>query len=337
MSARPSLPPSHAPHVSAVRAFNRFYTQRIGVLDAGLLGSAFSLTEVRVLYELAHRTDCTAADLIDALGLDPGYASRLLQGFERRRLLRRTVADHDARVRHLSLTAAGRRAFDELDARSQSQVAALLAPLAPTQRDGIVAAMRTIQSAFDALQPAHDVMLRTQRPGDIGWVVQRHGELYAAEYGWDTGFEALVARIAGEFLDRYDPAAERCWIAERAGRRVGCVFVVRKNRTTAKLRMLLVEPEARGLGLGRRLVDECIAFSRAAGYRKLVLWTQRNLVAARSLYAACGFRLVDEEPHHGFGHDLVSETWELDLRRSAGTGRASADAVAGAGAALSRQ
>lgn len=301
-------------HASAVRRFNRFYTQKIGVLNEGLLDSPFSLTEVRVLYELAHRDAAAASELAAQLGLDRGYLSRILQRFERKGYLTRRASCEDARRRVLALTAAGRRAFAPLDARSQRQVATMLAPLGDAGRTRLLAAMNAIQATLDPgslrQQP---VVLRGHRPGDIGWVIQRHGELYAQEYGWNEAFEALVADIAAKFLHAHDPQRERCWIAERDGVRLGCVFLVAQSRTVAKLRLLLVEPEARGAGLGRRLVDECVHFARRAGYRRIVLWTQSVLAPARRIYEAAGFRKIAEEPHHSFGHDLVAETWALKL------------------------
>ena len=300
--------------IAAIRAFNRFYTLKIGVLHERLLDSEFSLTEVRVLYELAHRPRVTASDLAGDLELDAGYLSRILKRFESRRYLVRKTGDVDARRRTLALTRRGRRAFSTLDRHSSEAVAHLLQPLSDGGCSRLVDAMATIQATLGN-EPASraPVTLRRHRPGDIGWVVQRHGEVYAREYGWNEDFEALVAQIAAEFIQKLDPARERCWIAERAGRRVGSVFVARKTAKVAKLRLLLVEPEARGIGLGRRLVDECVRFARRAGYRKLALWTQSNLDAARHIYAAAGFKLAGEERHRSFGHNLLAETWELML------------------------
>jgi len=300
--------------IAAIRAFNRFYTLKIGVLHESLLDSEFSLTEVRVLYELAHRPRVTASDLAGDLELDAGYLSRILKRFESRRYLVRKTGDVDARRRTLALTSRGRRAFSTLDRHSSNAVGHLLQPLSEGGCSRLVDAMATIQATLGN-EPASraPVTLRRHRPGDIGWVVQRHGEVYAREYGWNEDFEALVAQIAAEFIQKLDPARERCWIAERAGRRVGSVFVARKTAKVAKLRLLLVEPEARGIGLGRRLVDECVRFARRAGYRKLALWTQSNLDAARHIYAAAGFKLAGEERHRSFGHNLLAETWELML------------------------
>jgi DNA-binding MarR family transcriptional regulator/GNAT superfamily N-acetyltransferase len=304
-----------AADIASIRRFNRFYTQKIGVLRDRLLDSEFSLTEIRVLYELAQRDAATAADIAEELALDPGYLSRILKRFRKLRYLARSVASPDRRRRQIALTASGRRAFARLDARSQREVRALAAPLSDEQRADVVESMRVIRAALDPGDATDSpIILRPHRPGDIGWVVQRHGELYWREYGCNEEFEALVARIAADFIRNLDPQRERCWIAERGGRNIGCVFLVGKTRAVAKLRLLLVEPHARGVGLGRRLVDECIRFARDAGYRSLALWTQSNLTAARAIYAAAGFRLAAEEPHRSFGHDFVSETWQLDLR-----------------------
>ena len=298
--------------VAAVRRFNRFYTSRIGVLH--YLGSDFSLGEVRVLYELAHRPDPpTATELCGVLGVDAGYLSRLLRGFERRRLITRTRSDVDGRRSHLALTAAGRAAFAPLGARSHDEIAALLAPLAEPDRVRLVEAMATIEGILGGADRTPPFTLRPHRPGDMGWVVQRHGALYAEEFGWDERFEALVATIVARFIERYDPACERCWIAEKDGARIGSVFLVRRSRTAAQLRLLLVEPKARGLGVGTRLAAECERFARERGYRTIVLWTQSVLLAARHIYEAAGYRLTRKERHTSFGHDLVGETWEKRL------------------------
>lgn len=300
--------------VAAMRGFNRFYTRQIGLLHEGYLESPFSLTEVRVLYELAHRDAPTAAELGRDLGLDAGYLSRILRGFERRRLLRRTASSADGRRSHLTLTKQGRAAFAPLQARSHADIGALLARLPGAEQARVVEAMRTIQGALDA-RPAAAVpyLLRPHGPGDMGWVVHRHGALYAQEHGWDERFEALVARVVARFIERYDPRRERCWIAERDGEIVGSVFLVARGRRVAQLRLLLVEPSARGLGIGARLVDECIRFARRAGYRKITLWTNSVLVAARRIYEQAGFRLTARERHRSFGASLVGETWELRL------------------------
>jgi len=303
-----------ATQIEAIRQFNRFYARKIGVLGERLLDSEFSLTEGRVVYELAQRDGCAASDIAAALGLDAGYLSRILERLAHKRYLARKVASTDGRRRDLTLTPAGRRAFARIDARSRDDLAAIIAPLDDRRRLELTAAMHTIRQALGDAEPENaPVIFRSHRPGDIGWVVQRHGEIYFAEYGWNEEFEALVAGICAEFVQHLDPGRERCWIAERDGRRIGCVFLVSRSRTIAKLRMLLVEPEARGLGLGRRLVDECIGFARQAGYRKIALWTQGNLDAARNIYAEAGFVRVTQQSHHSFGHDLVAETWELRL------------------------
>ncbi len=306
------------PEVEAVRRFTRFYTRRLGVLREGLLASPYSLTEARLIYELAQRDGATASDLVRELDLDAGYVSRLLKGLESRGLIARRPSATDGRQTLVSLTAAGRDAFAELDTRSRGEVEALLAPLDGAARTRLVTAMTAIEELLDSQAQARPAyLLRPHRPGDIGWVIQRHAELYAEEYGWDGSFEVLVAEIAGAFLRDFDPARECCWIAERDGARVGSVFVARQSEEVAKLRMLLVEPRARGLGLGRRLVEEAIAFARRAGYRRMTLWTNDCLTAARRIYEGAGFKLVASEPHRSFGRDLVGETWALELQRPA--------------------
>ena len=300
--------------IASVRRFNRFYTQTIGVLEEGLLGSPFSLTEARVLYELAHRDRPTASELARELRLDPGYLSRILRGFRRQGLIERDRAATDGRRSHLSLTAAGEEAFAPLDGRSHDEIAAMLTPLAERTQRRLIAAMRSIEELLDPAPPGEErFVLRSPRPGDVGWVASRHGAIYAAEYGFDMGFEALVAEIAAGFVSNFDPRRERCWIAEKDGEPVGSVFLVKDADSIAKLRLLLVEPAARGLGIGHRLVEECVGFARAAGYRRITLWTQSVLVAARRIYEAAGFRLVRTEPHRSFGHDLVGEYWEKAL------------------------
>ena len=309
--------------VAAVRRFNRFYTRRIGVLHEGLLDSKFTLTESRLLWELAHRDHMTATDLARELDLDAGYLSRLLRSFKERGLVKSLRAEHDARHQRLSLTAAGKRAFAPINTRSQDQVGALLATLAETQQQSVLDSMATLERVLgDPASPrGRALLLRPHRPGDMGWVISRHGAVYADEYGWDDGFEALVARIAADFLERFDAAREACWIAECDGANVGSVFLVQaRDEVThapidgvAQLRLLLVEPSARGLGLGERLVDECQRFARRAGYRKVMLWTNAVLLAARAIYRKQGYVLVKSEPHHSFGHDLVGEVWELTL------------------------
>jgi len=301
--------------VSGVRAFTRFYTRQIDLLNEGLLDSGFSLAEARVLYELANRPETTAGELGRDLGMDAGYLSRILKRFESTGLLLRAVSPDDGRRARLALTPAGRAAFAPLDTASRDQVARLLAPLSEGQRVQLLRAMETITAALGdpgrIAQPP--VCLRPHRPGDMGWVTHRQAVLYATEYGLDETFEALVAEITASFIRTFDPARERCWIAECRGEVVGSVFCVRESDAVAKLRLLYVEPSARGLGIGRLLVQTCIAFARAAGYRTLTLWTNDILTAARKIYLDAGFRLVAEEPHRSFGHDLVGQNWELAL------------------------
>jgi DNA-binding MarR family transcriptional regulator/GNAT superfamily N-acetyltransferase len=303
--------------VDCIRGFNRFYTQKVGALDEGLLQSPFSLAEARVLYELAHRHQPTATELARDLGLDAGYLSRILRGFARRGMIARRSSKDDLRQALLSLTARGKKAFTGLDRRSRAEIKALLSGLTVQDQGRLVKAMRAIQQTLgprDERGPPY--ILRTHQPGDMGWVVYRHGTLYAQEYQWDERFEALVARIVASFIDRYDPKRERCWLAERNQEIVGCVFLVKQSPTVARLRLLLVEPAARGLGIGSRLVAECTRFARLAGYRKITLWTNSVLTAARRLYQAAGYRIVHRERHNSFGHNLVGETWELKLHGS---------------------
>jgi len=303
--------------VSAVRAFNRFYTRKIGVLD-GLVSSPFSLAEARVLYELAHREQSTATEIGKELGLDAGYMSRILRDFERRKFLRREQSKTDEREKCLSLTAKGRRAFAPLDERSNRDVAAMLEELPPTERQLLVDAVLTVCRLLgDKAEPKTPYLLRQHQPGDMGWIVHRQGILYAEEYGWDGTYEAFAAEIVAQFIKNYDPKRERCWIAEKDGERVGAVFVAKASEEIARLRLLHVEPETRGLGIGTRLVEECIRFARQAGYQKMTLWTQSILHAARHIYKQAGFQVVSEEQHHTFGKDLTAETWELDLRTAA--------------------
>ena len=300
--------------VAAVREFNRFYTRQVGALNDRLLASRFSLTEVRVLYELAHREAPTAAALGKELALDPGYLSRLLAGFARRGLVRSAPSPADGRERVLRLTEKGSASFAKLDRLASAEIDAMLAALADAERRRLLGAMQTIQALLDPRRAAGaSYVLRPPQPGDFGWVVHRHGALYAEEYGWDERFEALVAGIVAEFVQQHDPKRERCWIAERRGEIVGSVFAVKKSETIAQLRLLYVEPSARGLGIGRRLVDECIRFARRARYRKMILWTQSNLTAARHIYAAAGFTLLRAEPHESFGFPLTAEIWEIKL------------------------
>jgi DNA-binding MarR family transcriptional regulator/GNAT superfamily N-acetyltransferase len=301
--------------VAAVRRFNRFYTRQIGILQEGFLHSEFNLTEGRVLYELAHRQAPTAKALAAELDLDPGYLSRILQRFKRLRLVTQYASEHDARQRLLALTARGRQAFGELDANADDEVRGILSRLAPDQQVRLVSAVQAIESVLGGGgDQAVPFLLRQHQPGDLGWIVHRQALLYAHEYGWDEQFEALAAKIAAEFLAHYDARRERCWIAERAGERIGSVLLVEQSATVAQLRLLFVDASARGLGLGARLVQECTRFARQAGYRRIMLWTQSVLVAARRTYEREGYRLVSEEPHHSFGKDLVAQTWEKELR-----------------------
>ena len=300
--------------IDAIRRFNRFFTRRIGVLREGLLHTPYSLTEARILFEIANHDDLSASDLSRELGLDPGYLSRILAGLERQGIIEKTPSESDARRRLLALTPEGRDAFSLLDARSREEVAEMLGELSEEEQQRLLEAMRTIERILDkGFKYSEPFFLRTHEPGDMGWVVHRHGELYAREYGWDERFEALVAGIVAEFINNLDPAKERCWIAEMEGERVGCVFVVKASDEVAKLRLLLVEPKARGLGLGSRLVEECIRFARSRGYKTLTLWTNSVLDAARHIYEEQGFMLVEEEEHHSFGKDLVGQNWELAL------------------------
>ena len=306
-------------HVDAVRRFNRFYTRRIGVLQSSYLGLPFPLPQARVLYEIGQRGDCTASELGAELDIDLGYLSRLLQGLKRQRLVQGERASHDARQVRLALTPKGRKAFAQLDDSSRRATGEMLAPLTGPQRSVLVGALGTVEQVLEPRQGRAEITLRAHRPGDMGWVVERHGVLYEREYGWGPLFEALVAEIVARFLRDFDAKRERCWIAESAGERVGSVFVVDEGRNTAKLRLLLVEPQVRGQRLGQRLVEECIAFARSTGYRKLVLWTHDNLAAARGIYTKLGFRLVRSEPHRQFGVPVVGEYWELPLRPRRGT------------------
>lgn len=304
--------------VEAVRRFNRFYTQRIDLLEKDYLGSPFNLTEARVMYELGRGDEMTATALGKQLAIDLGYLSRLLRGLKRRGLLQAKRSAHDARHALLSLTDKGRKAFATLDARSRQRMASMVAPLAQREKTRLLAALKAVEELLSpragAGRSASRIALRRHRPGDMGWVTQRHGVLYFEEYGWDERFEALVAGIAAKFVEDFDASRERCWIAELDGEPVGSVFLVKDDATTAKLRLLLVEPRARGLGLGRRLVRECIAFARAKGYGKLVLWTQANLAAARHIYESEGFKRAKTEVHRSFGPRIVGEYWERPLR-----------------------
>jgi len=306
--------PQLAERISAVRHFNRFFTRQIGVLREGLLHSPYSLTEARILYELAHGNDVTATALCRALGLDPGYLSRTLAGLEQQGIIDKVRAENDGRQRFLRLTAQGEQTFAPLEQRARDEVGEWLNELSEGEQQRLLQAMQIIEGIFDkGLKFSEPFFLRPHEPGDMGWVTHRHGVLYAQEYGWDERFEALVAQIVADFINQYNPARERCWIAEMGGEIVGSVFVVQSSETAAKLRLLLVEPKARGLGLGSRLVEECIRFARRTGYQTLMLWTNDVLKEARHIYQKAGFTRVGQEAHHSFGHDLVGETWTLDL------------------------
>jgi len=300
--------------VSTVRRFNRFFTRQIGALREGLLHSPYSLTEARILYELAHRSDVIATALCRELGLDAGYLSRILSHLEQQELIEKVRSEDDGRQRLLRLTQKGEQAFAILDRRSNNEVAEMLNDLGEEEQQRLLQAMNTIESVLDkGLKFSEPFILRQHESGDMGWVVHRHGVLYRQEYGWDEHFEALVAQIVADFINNYQPSRERCWIAEMEGEIVASVFVVQSSETVAKLRLLLVEPKARGLGLGTRLVEECIRFARRCGYQKMMLWTNSVLVEARHIYQKKGFTLIAQEEHHSFGHDLVGETWELML------------------------
>jgi DNA-binding MarR family transcriptional regulator/GNAT superfamily N-acetyltransferase len=308
MSAR-----GHA-DVDTVRKFNRFYTRTIGVLNKHFLGSPFSLTEVRVLYELNYHAPVTVTSLRQQLDLDASYVSRVLDRFTRQHLVTREAVSGDARQSSLRLTDKGRRTFATLESRQTRAVRDMLAKLSSGDRRRLLDSMRNIESALGEHEtPKVPYIIRPPQPGDLGWIIHRQGVLYDEEYGWDERFEALVAEIAGKFFTTFDPSQERCWIAEREGEIIGAIFCIKDTKTIARLRLLYVEPSARGLGVGSRLVDECIAFAKRAGYRKLTLWTNSVLHSARHIYVRAGFRKVSEEKHDSFGHDLVSQTWELQL------------------------
>ena len=304
--------PVHEGRISAVRAFNRFYTRQLGVLGQKLLQSPFSLSEARVLYQLAHRDDVAAKEIGTELDLDAGYLSRIVQKFTDDGLITRKPLPADRRQQQLNLTAKGRQAFAKLDRSSHDDVAKTLHRMSEADQRRLTAAMTTIEDLMGATH-APAATLHEPRPGDMGWVVQSHGAQYASEYGFDSSFEALVAEIAAQFLKSFDASRERCWIAEIDGKPVGSVFLVRHDDEVAKLRLLLVEPAGRGQRLGKRLVGECIAFARACGYRRITLWTQSILTAARKIYQEAGFVLVASEPHRSFGQSLIGETWEMKL------------------------
>jgi DNA-binding MarR family transcriptional regulator/N-acetylglutamate synthase-like GNAT family acetyltransferase len=311
------MPSQHA--VAAVRRFNRFYTRQIGVLRKTYLDSPYSLGEMRVLYEIAHADRPTASDVGRALDLDAGYLSRLLRNFEKRGLISRKTSANDARQSHLALTPRGRKLFAPMEERSQQQAGAMLDTLDTAQQEEIVAAMHAIETLLASppeTKPGSTAryILREPRIGDFGWIVSRHAELYAKEYGWTEPFEGLCAQIVADFVNNFDPKLERCWVAEINGANVGCVLLVKDDQPgVARLRLLLVDPKGRGLGLGARLVDECVSFARAAGYKKITLWTHSILTAARHVYEKAGFTLSSSEPRHSWGNDVVAEFWDLDL------------------------
>jgi DNA-binding MarR family transcriptional regulator/ribosomal protein S18 acetylase RimI-like enzyme len=314
----PTLAPELEARIAAVRRFSRFYTRQLGLLQESLVHTRFSLSEARVLYELAHRDSVTASELATDLDLDHGYLSRILRRFAEDGLLAKKRAPDDARQSLITITAKGRKAFAPLNKGSHDQVAAMLQQLSSADQSRVVGAMNTVETLLGASSQSSPsvpaIILRTHQPGDMGWVTSAHGALYAQEYGWNIEFEALVAKITAEFIENFDAKRERCWIAELDGERVGSVFVVRKNDDIAKLRLLIIDPRARGLKLGRRLVEECLRFAKAAGYSSMTLWTQSNLTAARAIYQRAGFTLTAQEPHHSFGADLIGETWDINLR-----------------------
>jgi DNA-binding MarR family transcriptional regulator/N-acetylglutamate synthase-like GNAT family acetyltransferase len=318
-AARPGNGPPIAPEllrdrVAAVRRFNRFYTRRIGVLNEAVFGSAFSLGEMRLLWELGHQDGASASNLRESLGVDAGYVSRVLRTFRERGWVAATAAEHDARIRHLTLTPRGRKALVPLELASNTEVRTVLRDLTSSEQERLLESMRAIEALLgEGRDPIGSYGLRDPRPGDFGWVVSHQGETYAREYGWGVELEGLIAEIVARYIRNFKPARERCWIAERAGERVGSVFVVEHSPTVAQLRLLMVDPSARGSGLGHRLIEECVRFARAAGYRRIFLWTHSNLKAARHLYAKSGFRLVKREKHRTFGHDLIGETYSLAL------------------------
>jgi len=300
--------------IGDVRQFNRFFTRQIGVLREGLLHSPYPLTDARILFELGQTDQLTASRLGRELGLDAGYLSRILARLEQQGLIEKVRSENDGRQLLLSLSSVGREAFALLDQRSREEVSEMLNDLSEEDQQRLLKAMQTIESVLTkGFKFSEPFVLRPHEPGDMGWVAHRHGVLYAQEYGWDEHFEALVAKIVADFIIEYNPARERCWIAEMDGEIIGSVFVVQSSETVAKLRLLLVEPKARGLGLGTRLVEECIRFARRRGYQKMMLWTNNVLLEARHIYVKTGFQLVAEETHHSFGHDLIGETWELVL------------------------
>ena len=303
--------------VEAIRRFNRFYTRKIGVLEEGLLASSFTLAQARVLFELGTRKRVTPGELIDILELDAGYLSRILQRFADLRLITRERSNEDGRRTELTLTARGRKAFGAMDRRSRNAIAEMISPIPLPYRGRLLDAMQTVERTLSESRAAREptIAVRPYRIGDVGWAIEQHGRLYAEEFGWNGEFEALVATLFARFATHHDPQSEQFWVAEVDGERIGCVFVVRneKDPRTAQLRCLLVDPRGRGLGVGRRLVDECLRFAKSAGYERMLLWTNDVLVAARRIYEGAGFSLLEESPHHSFGHDLVGQIWVRSL------------------------
>lgn len=300
--------------INDIRKFNRFYTRQIGLLNEHIVESPFSLTEARIMYELAHQENLTASGLAAELGLDAGLLSRILRGFEKRGLVSKKKNEADARQSILSLTDRGQQEFQTLNALSSKQIESLLNDLKRDEQNRLLKAMNEIEMILgEKRAPDKSFILRPPNAGDFGWVVQKNGEIYAEEYNWNEEYEGLVAGIVADFIKNFDPKRERCWIAEKDGQNIGAVFLVKKDETTAKLRLLIVDREARGLGVGGRLVEECTRFARRAGYQKITLWTNSILSAARHLYTKEGYKIVETESHHIFGHDLTSETWELEL------------------------
>lgn len=300
---------------AAIRRFNRFYTREIGVLDGNLLQSGFSLAEARIIYEVAQAPEIAAKEISEKLNLDRGYLSRMLRAFERKRLISRKTDAADKRRSHLSLTEKGRTTFRQLDKRSSEAARGMIADLSPGAVTAMLAAMETIQGVLEKNAPALDYILRRDRVGDLGYIASRQALIYEQEYGWDKTYEALAAKILSEYVGRNDTVNERAWIAESHGTILGSVYLMKEDADTARLRLLYVEPQARGLGLGKKLVSECTAFARAAGYKRIVLWTQSTLTSARKLYVGEGYKLIKQDPHHSFGKDLVGETWELVLTK----------------------
>jgi len=309
-------PETHSDNIAIIRRFNRFYTRLIGLISGHYLESPFSLTEARVLYELANLSDPTATAINNELHLDVGYLSRILNGFSKSGLITKTSSRDDGRTSILLLTDKGREAYQNLNQRSQTGIETMLAPLSSEEQTRVAASMRTIESLLNGGEqnrPSAPIIIRSPVPGDMGWVVKRHAELYAQEYGWDEKFEGLVAGIVADFVKNFDSSRERCWIAEQDGENVGCIFLVKLDDETAKLRMLLVDPKTRGMGLGGKLVTECVQQARRFGYKRMILWTNSILYSAIHLYEKAGFHKVSEEPQHAYGHDLVFENWEMDL------------------------